>query len=72
MERFALLVCETHNGHSVLLDLTSNYFEGWTFVDVDVGNIKMDLWECMDWIDLAQDMFRWRALVNAVMNLRFS
>ena len=25
----------------------------------------------MDWIDLAQDKHRWRALVNAVMNLRF-
>ena len=27
-------------------------------------------WLGMDWIDLAQDKDRWRALVNAVMNLQ--
>jgi hypothetical protein len=27
-------------------------------------------WEGVDWITLAQDRNRWRAVVNAVMNLR--
>jgi len=27
-------------------------------------------WGDMDWIDLAKDRDRWRALVNAAMNLR--
>jgi hypothetical protein len=27
-------------------------------------------WGGMDWIDLAQDREKWRALVNTIMNLR--
>jgi hypothetical protein len=38
-------------------------------------NIKMDLgatgWGAVDWIDLAQGMVHWRALVNTVMKLLF-
>ena len=37
-------------------------------------NIKMEIQEVgcwgVDWIELAQDMYRLRLLVNAVMNLR--
>jgi hypothetical protein len=39
-----------------------------------MDNIKMDLLEMglnvLDWIGLAQDRYRWRALVHSVMNLR--
>jgi hypothetical protein len=39
-----------------------------------VDNIKMDLreigWDGRDWIDLARDRDQWRALEDAVMNLR--
>jgi hypothetical protein len=39
-----------------------------------IDNIKMELLETglsvVDWIGLAQDRYRWRALVNSVMNLR--
>jgi hypothetical protein len=39
-----------------------------------VDNIKIDLgevgWGDVDWISLAKDRNRWRALVNSVLNLR--
>jgi hypothetical protein len=39
-----------------------------------IDNIKMELLEIrlsvVDWIGLAQDRYRWRALVNSVVNLR--
>jgi hypothetical protein len=41
-----------------------------TWIDI----IKMDLVEIgvsvVDWIGLAQDRYKWRAVMNAVMNLR--
>jgi len=33
-------------------------------------NIKMDFQEHKDWVELALDRDRWRALVSTVMNLR--
>jgi hypothetical protein len=39
-----------------------------------IDNIKMDLLEIglnvVDWVGLAEDRYRWRALMNSVMNLR--
>jgi hypothetical protein len=44
------------------------------FNHYQVDNIRMDLgevgWGDMDWIGLAKDRNRWRALVNSVLNLR--
>jgi hypothetical protein len=41
-----------------------------------LNDIRMDLvevgWGDVDWIGLAQDRVRWRALVNSVLNLRVS
>jgi hypothetical protein len=37
-------------------------------------DIKIDLkevgWEGVNWINLAQDMYKWRTVVNTVMKLR--
>jgi len=44
------------------LDVNERIILRWIFRKWDGGGI--------DWIDLAQDRDRWRALVNAAMNLR--
>jgi hypothetical protein len=36
-------------------------------VGIDLGEVG---WGDVDWIGLAQDRNRWRALVNSVLNLR--
>jgi ABC-type enterobactin transport system permease subunit len=60
------LIWEHHS--SLSLSLSYN------FVLLKYLNIKMDLLEIglnvVDWIGLAQDRYRWRALVGSVMNLR--
>jgi hypothetical protein len=40
---------------------------GWTILKWYLREVG---WDGRDWIDLAQDRDRWRAYVNAVMNLR--
>jgi hypothetical protein len=37
--------------------------------DQDIGGWILERWDGMDWICLAQDRNRWRALVNLVLNL---
>jgi len=34
-------------------------------------NLREIGWKAVDWMHLAQDKDRWRALVNTVMNIRF-
>jgi hypothetical protein len=42
--------------------------------DINTSDLRMDLgevgWGDVDWICLAKDRNRWRALVNSVLNLR--
>jgi hypothetical protein len=48
--------------HSEDPDINGRIILKWIFEEWDGG---------MDWIDLAQDREKWRAVVNAVINLRF-
>jgi hypothetical protein len=39
----------------------------WVDIRLDLGEVR---WVDVDWIGLAKDMNRWKALVNSVLNLR--
>jgi hypothetical protein len=38
--------------------------------NIKMYNLREIRWDDVDWIDLAQDRDKWRALVNTVMNFR--
>jgi hypothetical protein len=44
-------------------------WKGKTTRKVKIDLLEMNL-DGVDWIGLAQDRYKWRALLNAVMNLR--
>ena len=39
--------------------------------DLGMDGSKEISWECVNWIDVAQDRDKWQAVVNVVMNLQF-
>ena len=57
-----------------MLGFRESNFGGWRPRCRWEDNVKMDLQEvgrgCGDWMELAQDRERWRALVSTVMNFR--
>jgi hypothetical protein len=63
LQYFCFRKSHCYKGETILFSICDNR-----------DNIKIDLLEIgrggVDWIGLAQDRDKWRALVNAVMNLR--
>jgi hypothetical protein len=52
-----------------VLKINRDYLLHRHFITLRIINIQ-NIVNVVDWIGLAQDTYRWRALVNSVMNLR--
>jgi hypothetical protein len=61
---------DRRSAYRVLVGRPVGYRPGRRWEDNIKVDIKEVVWGGVDWIDLAQDKDRWRALANAVMNLR--
>jgi hypothetical protein len=58
--------CRTSVGKSERMILLGRPRHRWE----DMIDPKEMGWDCMEWVDQAEDRDKWRAVVNAVMNLQ--
>jgi hypothetical protein len=59
----------------IIASISNSHVRSWSILVIlsisKIHAIMIDIgWSGVDWIGLAQDRYRWRALVNSVMNLR--
>jgi hypothetical protein len=59
---------EKRNVYTLLVGKPEGKRRRWIdIIEIELLEIELSV---VDWIGLAQDRYRWRALVNSVMNLR--